>query len=147
LLDRLRDHIATYLAKHQTCVISTAGPEGVQATLVRYHSRGLEVDCLIPRWADVAYHLERGLHVVLIIQDTTTPGMRWLQYRGTSHPVENPDWTEWLISEPSSTNAAHDTRYAIRTTPELYRIARITPIRIDLLDESRGWGERETLDL
>jgi len=30
---------------------------------------------------------------------------------------------------------------------ELYLVIHVTPQRIDLFDESRGWGARETLEL
>ena len=35
----------------------------------------------------------------------------------------------------------------VPTPDELYLVVRVTPRRIDLLDENRGWGARETLDL
>jgi hypothetical protein len=70
LLDELRDRMAAYLAEHQVCVISTTGPEGARAMPVRYRSARLEIDCILPRCADVAYHLEQDPRVALVVQDT-----------------------------------------------------------------------------
>lgn len=136
MLDKLRDRIAAYLAQHQICVISAAGPDGARAMPARYRSRGLEVDCLLPRWADVAYYLEQDGRVALVVQDTGAQGLRWLRCLGAAHLVKQPDWDALL---PAGVN--------IPTPDELYLVVRVTPRRIDLLDESRGWGARETLDL
>jgi len=54
-----------------------------------------------------------------IIQDATP--LRWLQYLGTACIADSSD--------------------------ERYATIHIMPERIDLIDESRGWGARETLDL
>ena len=61
------------------CIISAAGPLGAQAMPVRYRNCGLEVECLVPRWAEVAYHLEQGATVVLIAQACHVAGLHWLQ--------------------------------------------------------------------
>jgi hypothetical protein len=151
MLNKLRDRMATYLAQHQVGVLSTAGPEGAWAMPVRYHSpagpagsRKLEVDCLVPRWAEVAYHLDQGpaagsgigQDVVLIVQGCHAAGLRWLRIQGTAKPVPAPDWDE-LLPRWTSTLPPGD----------LYLVVRVTPQRIDLFDENRGWGVRETLDM
>jgi len=136
MLDKLRDQIASYLSHHGVCILSTTGAQGAWAMPVRYRSRGLEVECLVPRWADVAYHLEQNPHVLLIIQTCYTSGLRWLQVQGTARPVAAPDWDQllprWVSSVPPG---------------DLYLVFHVTPERIDLVDESRGWGVRETLEL
>jgi hypothetical protein len=137
LLDKLRERMTAYLTQHRVCVLSTAGSEDTWAMPVRYRNHSLEVDCLLPRWADVAYHLEQDPRAMLVILDTSGPVLRWLQVRGTARPVEGPDWAGLLPEE------AH-----ISVPPDkLYLVVRVTPERIDLLDEGRGWGVRETLDL
>jgi len=136
LLDELRDRIAAYLLDHRVCVMSTSGSFGAWAMPVWYLSHGLEVECLIPRWADVIYHLEQNPQVLLVIQDPEAARLRWLQYRGTAQPIASPDWSR-LLPEGMS-NLRPENRYvAIRAKPE----------RIDWIDESRDWGARETLDL
>ena len=135
MLDRLRNRITTYLSQHQTCVLSTARSEGAWAIPIRYRSRGLEVDCLVPRWADVAYHLEQDPRVILVIRDTNAPTLRWLQVLGAAQTIEEPDWTGLLPG-----------KMLAPAPDDLYLIVRVTPRRIDLIDESQGWGARETLD-
>ncbi len=144
MLDKLRDQLTAYLAHHDVCILSTAGSEGAWAMPVRYHSAGLEIDCLVPRWADVAYFLEQDPSVLLVIQEPpssprvgeTRGGLRWLQVQGTACPVVEPCWERLLPGWKSST-----------APDELFRVIRITPERMDLFDESRGWGARETLEL
>ncbi len=103
---------------------------------VYYRSVGLEIACLLPRWADVAYHLEQDPRVALVVQDDSVPPLRWLRCLGTAQPVEQPDWDTLL---PAGTHTL--------TPDELYLVVRVTPRRVDLLDETRGWGARETLEM
>jgi len=136
MLEKLRDQIASYLSHHEVCILSTTGAQEAWAMPVRYRSRGLEVECLVPRWADVAYHLEQNPHVLLIIQTCYASGLRWLQIQGLARPVAAPDWDQLLP------------RWASGVPPgDLYLVVRVTPERIDLVDESQGWGVRETLEL
>jgi len=135
MLDKLCDRIIAYLTQHQVCVISAAGPEGARAMPARYRSAGLEVDCLLPRWADVTYYLEQDPRVTLIVQDSDAPTLRWLQIQGTALPVKDPNWDALL---PKDTH--------IPTPDELYLVVHVAPSRLDLMDESRGWGARETLE-
>jgi hypothetical protein len=135
MLDELRERIAAYLAEHRVCVFSTAGPEGGRAMPVLYRSRGLEVECLLPRWSDVAYDVWRDPRVTLVFLDARAPEQRWLQYEGTARPVERSDWSDWLPGECAA------------LSDELYQVVQVTPCRINLMDASRGWGARETLDL
>ena len=75
----------------------------------------------MPRWSDVVYYPEQDPHATVIVVDTESKHLCWLQYRGIAH----------------ITQSADDRYIAIHIAPE----------RIDLIDESRGWGARETLAL
>lgn len=133
--DEPRNRIASFLANQRTCIISATASEGVWAIPVWYRSRDLEVDCLVPRWADVAHHLAQESGVVLIVQASAGAGLRWLQIQGTARPVEAPDWTRLLP------------RWVSTVRPDaLYLVVRVTPGRIDLVDEDLGWGVQETLE-
>jgi hypothetical protein len=100
-----------------------------------FGSRSLEVDCLVPRWADVAHKLTQNSRVVLIVQASSGAGLRWLQIQGTTRPVEAPDWSRLLP------------RWVSAVQPDaLYLVVRVTPSRIDLIDEDLGWGVQETLE-
>ena len=93
------------------------------------------MDCIIPRWADIAHQLEKNAEVLLIVQASSGAGLRWLQIMGNSRQVENPNWTHLLP------------RWAPTVQPDaLYKVARVSPSRIDLVDEDLGWGVTETLE-
>jgi len=119
VLDELRNRIISYLSKNRVCVIATSGSLGAWAVSAQYDNSGLELNCRLPRWSDTLFHIKQEPRVMAIIQDMNP--LCWLQYRGTAH----------------ITNSIDD-RYAT---------IHIVPERIDLIDETRGWGARETLDL
>lgn len=122
LLDGLRERIIRYLEQNRMCVVSTSGVLGAWAVPAQYESHGLEIDCLLPAWSDALYHLERDPRALVIVPDVDAGTSRWLQYCG--------------IAQVSS--CGPDKRYvAIHLTPE----------RVDLIDENRGWGARETLEV
>jgi hypothetical protein len=142
LLGEQGKRIANFLTHQRTGVISTTGTPGMWALPVWYRplsgisgSRHFEVDCLVPRWADIAPQFTQDTRVVLIVQATSGAGLRWLQIMGTAGPVEAPDWDRLLP------------RWAPAMQPDaLYLVVRITPSRIDLVDEDLGWGVQETLE-
>ncbi|MDX1616805.1 MAG: hypothetical protein R3300_21030 [Candidatus Promineifilaceae bacterium] len=98
-------------------------------------SRTLEVDCLVPRWADVAHYLAQERRIVFIVQAPSGAGLRWLQIQGVARPVEAPNWAGLLP------------RWVATVQPDLlYLVVRVTPSRIDLVDEDLGWGVQETVE-
>ncbi len=143
MLEQLRDRIAAYLTTHGLCIVSTQGTAGASAVLARYHlapgtvgTDALQVDCLLPRWADATYHLEQDPGLLLIIPDPQRDRLRWLQVRGAAQPIPATDWAKWLPERTSNSELEHR-----------YLAMRVTPQRIDLVDEDQGWGISETLDL
>ncbi len=143
-MDELRDRMAAYLAEHRVGVLSIACSAGPMATVAHYRSRGLVVDCLLPHWDEAAFHLSPGARAVLIVRDDSVSHLRWVRLTGTARLLESPDPAERF---PSALDIGRDLRHIRRHAPDLYLVARISPQRLDLLDESRGWGWRETLDL
>jgi len=119
VLDELRNRIISCLSQNQVCVIATCGTLGAWAVSAQYDNAGLELNCRLPRWSDALFHIEQKPRVMAIIQDANP--MRWLQYRGTARIADSID--------------------------DRYVMIHIVPERIDLIDEDRGWGVRETLDL
>jgi hypothetical protein len=129
MFDQLRDRFTHYLSSHQLGIISTTGGGNAWAMPIRYYSQDLNLICLIPRWADVVYHLEQDPTVLVIIPTDETC---WLQYLATAQLADPQALAEILPT------TALDSRYVA---------AHLTPRRIDLIDERRGWGSRETLEL
>jgi len=137
-----KKRFGSFLANQRIGILSTTGSPGVWAMPVWYRpdfgfsgSRSLEMECLVPRWADIAHRLARHSRVVFIVQALSGAGLRWLQIQGTARPVEAPDWAR-LMPHWISTNQPDD----------LYLVVRVTPDRIDLIDEDLGWGVQETLE-
>ena len=142
LPDERRKRIALFLAHHRTGVISATAAQAMWSMPVWYRlipgpsgDRALEVDCLVPRWADVAHHLSENAGVLLVVQASSTAGLRWAQIQGTARPVEAPDWARLLP------------RWVSTVEPDaLYLVVRVAPSRIDLIEEALGWGMLETLE-
>ena len=119
MLEQLRDRVTEYLSQNRNCVITTNGCNGAWAASASYENSGLTLHCRLPRWSDVVFHIEQDPQVLVIIQGDTS--LCWLQFRGTAKFADAPEAG--------------------------YVTVRIIPQRIDLFDENRGWGARETLDL
>jgi len=119
VLDELRNRVISYLSQNRVCVIATSGSFGAWAVSAQYDNSGLELNCRLPRWSDTLFHIEQEPQVMAIIQDANP--QRWMQYLGTAR-----------ISD---------------STDDRYTTIHIMPERIDLIDEDRGWGARETLDI
>lgn len=142
LPDERRKRITSFLMHQRTGVISTASSSGVLSMPVWYRlnpepsaSRSLEVDCLVPRWADIAHQLAQKSRAVLIVQASSGAGLRWLQIQGATRLVEAPDWSGLLP------------RWVPVVQPDaLYLVVKLMPNRIDLVDEDLGWGVQETLE-
>ena len=136
MLDELRERMIARLSAHRTCVLATATIDGASMMPVRYRNLRLEVDCLLPRWSDVTYYVEQDSRVSLVIHATNSGELCWLLLQGTARAVDAPVWDELLPDVP------------LQARPEaLYLVVRVTPRRLELADESRGWGVRETLDV
>jgi hypothetical protein len=101
-----------------------------------HYSHGLEIVCVLPRWSDALYFLEQDPRVMVIIPDTQSKALRWLQYSGSAYVIQ-PPYAERILPQGSLNMQIDDGYAAIRITAE----------RIDLIDENRGWGARETLEL
>lgn len=135
---RLREQITNSLANQRVCIFSVnaRGESGVWTIPARCRSRGLEVECLLPRWADAAFYLENEPQVLLIFQEPGGAPLGWLQYRGCARLLTSPNWAELLPAEEGGCR------------PEArYVVAHVQPSRIDVVDESRGWGVLESLEL
>ncbi len=134
--EQLREQIVAFLSQNRVGILSATGSDRLWAMPVRYCSRGLVVECLIPRWADVSYHLEQNPQVVLVIVTSNqAQELCWLHYQGLARLAASTDWVELLPPNISPALAG-----------ELYQLVALTPQRLDLIDEQRGWGTRDTLE-
>lgn len=109
---------------------------GRYALAVRLQVHEGTVECRVPTWSGVGDLLPDLAEVMLVATCGSARGTRWLFLRGAAAVLPEPDWAGWEI--PADAGAAPD---------ELYQVVQIRPARIEWVDESRGWGVRETLDL
>lgn len=141
MLDELSDRIGTYLASRSVGIVSATGGVEEWAQPVRYRlvtppgHASLMIACLLPRWSELVFRLEQDARVLLTVPDPGDAALRWLQCRGMATLLPPSDWSACLPSVFSCARLA-----------DLYVEGRITPKRIDLVDEARGWGMRETLE-
>lgn len=109
---------------------------GQYALPVFFRIRESAVECRVPTWTGIGDLLEEHGEVLLVIVTETGPCLRWFFLRGPAAPVADPDW-EGLQPPAAGRVSAND----------LYLLLRITPKRMELIDEQHGWGYRETADL
>jgi hypothetical protein len=132
-IDQLRDLLIAHLGSANTGVLSVPVDGEVVALSVRYQSDGLAIYCLVPRWSEAADALGASRSTLLIIP--AADPRRWLRYQGVSRPA---DQSAWAGPWPDHLTP--------RQADERWLVVALTPQRLDLFDERRGWGARETLD-
>ena len=90
----LRERMRNFLSTNRVGVLTISGTEGTWAMPVRYRAENLELDCLVPRWADIAYNVELHPEVLIVVLSallSSEDSLCWLQYKGNARPVANPD--------------------------------------------------------
>jgi len=80
--------------------------------------------------------LERPREARLAVVVEAGPALSWVFIRGNASLVMNPDLEGLTLPGVGRAN---------RT--DLYESVRVEPVRIEIVDERRGWGYRETVDL
>lgn len=125
---------------------------GRYLTLARVRVRGTVVECLVPTWAGLgdtlgdvrgdavrdAPHdtLDVAREAMLVVVREVGPALSWVYIKGDASLVGDPDLEGLLLPGADPAN---------RT--DLYELVRVQPVRIEIVDEGRGWGYRETMDL
>lgn len=135
MFEQLCTRIQAFLAEGHLGVLSAAGPKGVLSLPVRYRVSGVELDCALPRWSDLAFLIEEEPDVTLLLVASAPDGFRWLHYRGQATPIDGVDWTGLDPVHPKGVRPA-----------ELYQFLHLRPTRIELISGPPGRAGRETLD-
>jgi hypothetical protein len=102
---------------------------------VRFRVRGSIVECGVPTWSGASDLLEKKKEVTLVVVKNLDTNLRWLFLRGDGSVIKNRDWEGLVPSE-----------HCLVDPGDLYQLLHIEPKRIELFDEQRGWGYRETAD-
>lgn len=93
------------------------------------------VECRVPTWSGVADLLETTRQVTLVVVQNSENGLRWVFLRGLGKVIKDPDWEGFGPLQIGWTNIG-----------DLYQLLRIEPKHMELFDEQKGWGYRETAD-
>lgn len=109
---------------------------GQIALAVRFRVRDGAVECRVPTWTGVGDLLTEPTDALLVTHTDAGAHLEWLFVRGPAEVVAEPDWDGLLVPGTERFGPS-----------ELYQLIRIRPRRIELIDERRGWGFRETIDL
>ena len=104
--------------------------------LVRFRVCGGVVECSVPTWNGLSDLPEKIEAVTLVVINNSETDLSWVFVRGTGRIVENQSWETLIPSE-----------HGLVDPEDLYHLLRIEPTRMELFDEKRGWGFRETADL
>ncbi|MGE5579920.1 MAG: hypothetical protein ACM3WU_07745 [Bacillota bacterium] len=123
MLDRLNARIA----------VLQVGSYSIPA---RIRVKGTAVECLVPTWAGIGDTLGESGEAMLLAFVEMGPALSWVFMRGRASLVTDAD-PEWQGLPGAGSSNRKD----------LYELVRLEPIRIELADEQRGWGYRETVDL
>lgn len=102
---------------------------------VRFRVSGYIVECAVPTWSSVSDLLEKTEVVTLVAAQNSGTNLRWIFLWGIGSVINNQDWKGLVPSERSLVDPG-----------DLYQLLRITPKRMELFDEQKGWGFRETAD-
>jgi hypothetical protein len=121
--------LETIGARH--AILGVAG----YALPVRFRVRGSIVECCVPTWSGISDLLEKSVEVTLVALKNSENNLRWIFLRGAGSVIKNQDWGGIVPSESSLVDPG-----------DLYQLLRIEPKRMELFDEQRGWGFRETSD-
>ncbi len=102
---------------------------------VRFRIHGSQIECRVPTWSGVVDLLEKAGDVTLVAVQDINGKLKWIFLRGSGSLVEKPSWEDFVHSKFG------------RIDPEdMFQIVSIQPKRMELYDEGRGWGFRETTD-
>lgn len=109
---------------------------GQYALPVCFRIRDAAVECRVPSWTGIGDELGRQDDLLLVVVTEADAALRWFFLRGPGARVNGPDWAG--LQPPAISRVDPD---------DLYLLLRIKPKRLELIDEARGWGYRETADL
>lgn len=93
------------------------------------------VECSVPSWCGISDLPEKIEEVLLVFLKNSNTDLSWIFLRGAGKIVKTQDWDGLLPSE-----------HSLVCPEDLYHILHIEPTRMELFDETRGWGFRETTD-
>jgi uncharacterized protein len=139
----------TYLADHHVMTLATHGPLGLWAAAVFYAHEGFELYFLSAGHSRHAQNIATSPQVAATIQADTTD---WTAIKG----IQLEGWVQMLTGRDRETAfTLYAKRFGFLTQPiavvetALKRVNwyRLTPERLFFVDNTRGFGHRDEIDL
>jgi hypothetical protein len=120
MLDKLRDRVVQILAETSLCTLATAGPAGLQASMVRCAGRGITLYLLVPDTSDHLFNLESESEVAITTETWRLRGMADIVHNTDVFSAEQRQW---------------------------HTVVRVTPVRLHILPAQCGLANyAETID-
>ncbi len=120
MLDKLRDRAIQILAETHFCTLATAGPAGLQASMVPCAGRGTALYLLIPNTSDHLFNLESEPEVAVTTES-------W-HLRGRAA----------IVQESANLFSSEQRQW--------HTVIRITPLRLHILPVNAPAQTAETID-
>ncbi len=125
--DQLRNHSIEYLSAGTFATLSGGAAADLWSVPVCYQvEKSMEakfvIDCTFPAWTAAAFHVSEQTDALLVVLLKGSPNRRWVEVSGRILKSSGP----------------------VQRTLSRVCTARLSPKRLDLLDEQRGM--RETLE-
>jgi uncharacterized protein YhbP (UPF0306 family) len=153
MTDGLANRIAAFLDIHHVMSLATLGPDGPHAASLFYAREGLSLFWL----SDPSSRHSRHIAAHPIVAGTIAPDygdfpeIKGLQLTGSAreivHPSDELRARELLGARYPFLRDVSTAPKALRDAYERARLYRFDPVQIVLIDNSRGFGSKETLDI
>jgi uncharacterized protein YhbP (UPF0306 family) len=149
----LARRIRAFIAAHHVLSLATHGPEGPHAANVFYAHDGMLVFWVSDRATRHSREIEREPRVAITIAPDYAdfPEVRGLQMSGTARRVESAQERARLLSQLEARypflKRLADLPQELREAYARVDVYRFEPTRAVLIDNTRGFGHRETLEL
>ncbi|HUU63396.1 MAG TPA: pyridoxamine 5'-phosphate oxidase family protein [Dehalococcoidia bacterium] len=142
----LRDEIVTYMEKCRACTIATANTDGQpSASTVFFKNSGTDIYFNTARDAEKVKNILVNPRVAIAIEERVPipnedKGIKGIQYIGKAEILADKNITE----VPKAVMARHNAFNSVKAGNSV--IVKVTPLKIYLIDYSRGFRHRELLE-
>jgi len=142
----LTEQIAKYMEKCRTCTIATANADGQpSASTVFFKNRGLDIYFNTGREAEKVKNIVINPRVAIAMEESgpipkEDKGTKGIQYIGKAEILADKD----IAEVPKAVMARHNAFNSVKAGNSV--IVKVTPMKIYLIDYSRGFRHRELLE-
>ena len=142
----LRDEIVKYMEKCRACTIATANTDGQpSASTVFFKNSGVDIYFNTGRDAEKVKNILGNPRVAIVMQESgeipkEDKGIKGIQYIGKARIFADKDTAE----VPKAVISRHSAMNSVKSGNSV--IAKVTPLKIYLIDYSKGFRHRDILE-